>query len=722
MNIIFEDTSKNHLIDIGKIDMAAAYGQLKEVSVTAFKPLVKQEIDRISYDVQADPESKANDALEMLRKLPLISVDGSDNIQLKGSLNFRIFINGKPSALMVNAPSEVLKAMPATSIQKIEIITVPPAKYDAEGITGIINIITYKRTDEGFNGSIFGRFNNVFGERGSLSFNLKEGKLAINSLFGLGHQPLKTTVGSSGLNNFSPGSDLTQKGQNVNGGSFNNGQTMLSYEIDSLNLLTAAVDFINRKFIQNTFRFSQLSDSPDSTIQSYQLNNFGNNSIGALDLGVGYQFGFKKNKSELLNLSYLYAFASNIQDNALMLSDQFNYSGTDYDQQNTTNAKEQTVQLDFVLPVQNLIIESGAKTIIRNNYSNFGEENFNLTIGQYISDSSLTNQFSYHQDIYSLYGSGQLKWNTLTFKAGLRLEKTLINSSFSSGNSAPARHYINLLPAISIQRNLERKGSITLGYAERILRPVLQQVNPFVDRSNPELIVTGNPGLSPVLNHIIELSYNRFAKAPVNVNLNYTFSNNTIQKVTSLLSDTLTETTWLNVGKNQSAGINLGTGYPVTAKLYFSINAQLSYLWLTGFYNAELYRNEGKQGNVYAYSKYYFAHDVVATINFGYASGTIFLQGKSSDYIYTSLNIIKDFLKKRATFSFTFYNPFQLYNIYSTYSKTPDFLQSSFTQNYYRMIRLALNFKFGHLNGTMPSNHKTIKNDDLPENKNNENQ
>ena len=190
INILGADSAKKWLLDIGKVAMTAISGQLKEVSVIAIKPLVKQEIDRISYDVQSDPESKANDALEMLRKLPMITVDGSDNIQLKGSSSFRIFINGKPSALMANDPSEVLKAMPAATIQKIEVITVPPAKYDAEGITGIINIITLKKSDQGFNGSIFGRYNNIFGERGSVSLNLKQGKLGLNAFFGLGHQPL----------------------------------------------------------------------------------------------------------------------------------------------------------------------------------------------------------------------------------------------------------------------------------------------------------------------------------------------------------------------------------------------------------------------------------------------------------------------------------------------------------------------------------------------------
>ncbi|HJP64549.1 MAG TPA: carboxypeptidase regulatory-like domain-containing protein, partial [Mucilaginibacter sp.] len=148
-------------INVGKVTLFATSKQLQDVSITAVKPLVKQEIDRISYDVQADPETKTQNVLDMLRKVPLVTVDASDNIQLKGSGNYKILINGKPSSLVAHNPSDVFKSMPASSIQKIEVITTPPAKYDAEGLTGIINIITNKKVDQGYNGNINLRENTI---------------------------------------------------------------------------------------------------------------------------------------------------------------------------------------------------------------------------------------------------------------------------------------------------------------------------------------------------------------------------------------------------------------------------------------------------------------------------------------------------------------------------------------------------------------------------------
>src|ERR1700754_569996 len=149
--------------DAGKISLSASSKELKEVTITAVKPVMKQEVDRLTYDVTADPESKAVSALDMMRKVPLLSVDGDDKIRLKGSGNYKILINGKESALMAKNPSDVLKAMPATNIEKIEVITTPPAKYDAEGLTGIINIITKKNADQGYNIGLNTRFNSVFG-------------------------------------------------------------------------------------------------------------------------------------------------------------------------------------------------------------------------------------------------------------------------------------------------------------------------------------------------------------------------------------------------------------------------------------------------------------------------------------------------------------------------------------------------------------------------------
>ena len=222
-------------LDLRKINLAASGNQLKEVSVTATRPILKQEVDRIAYDVQADPENKSLTALDMIRKVPMLSVDATDNIKLKGNTNYKILINGKESAMIARNPSDVLKAMPATNIEKIEVITTPPAKYDAEGLAGIINIITKKNADQGYNGSINTRYNTVYGSGVNLNATLKQGKFGLNGYVGYNQQKQQNTAYNNISNTFSPvRSFLTQNGNRLQKGDNLYGNAELSYEIDTL--------------------------------------------------------------------------------------------------------------------------------------------------------------------------------------------------------------------------------------------------------------------------------------------------------------------------------------------------------------------------------------------------------------------------------------------------------------------------------------------------------
>jgi len=149
-------------MELGKILMTADSKALGEVMVLAAKPLVKVDLDKISYDTKSDPESQSSTVLDMMKKVPLLTVDGDDKIQLKGASNFKIYMNGKASGMMTNNPSQVLKSMPATSVKSIEVITEPGAKYDAEGIGGIINIVT-DHSLNGLTGNVQARANTLGG-------------------------------------------------------------------------------------------------------------------------------------------------------------------------------------------------------------------------------------------------------------------------------------------------------------------------------------------------------------------------------------------------------------------------------------------------------------------------------------------------------------------------------------------------------------------------------
>ena len=605
--------------------------------------------------------------------------------------------------------------MPATNIEKIEVITTPPAKYDAEGLAGIINIITKKNVDQGYNIGINGRYNTVWGPGININGTLKQGKFGLSAFAGYNVHLEQTTGFGNTQTFFADNSVLSQNGTNTFSGHHNYGDAELSYEIDSLNLLTGSIEIYNGTNNQSSNQFSNMLDSNSSIEQKYHLMNAGNSSFEGLDAALNYQLGFKKDKNRLLTLSYKYSYSPNKQFNNNSFSDTINYQQPGYKQYNNAGNKEHTVQLDYVHPFKKLTLEAGGKAIIRNNFSDFQTNNYNDTIKDYVLNPSQSNDFNYHQDIYSLYNSYQLKWDKWTAKGGLRLEHTTINADFVSVGSSVDQNYNNLIPSISIQRNF-KSSSINFGYTDRISRPGIYQLNPFVDQSNPKFISTGNPDLKPELNHSLELNYSNFAKSSVNIGLGYSFSKNAIQNVTSLqidntmnnTGDTVTLTTYQNLGSNSRLGLNFNTNFTIIKDLTVSLNGQAAHVWLKGTYNGQLYHNDGYTGNAFFNAGYKFGAGYRFGIDAGIFSGDVNLQGKSSGFIFTSYVLSKTFLDKKATISLVSNNPYSKFFTFRSHTTTPDFYQSSFNQYPYRTFAIRFNFKFGKLNSDIKRNQRGI--------------
>jgi outer membrane receptor for ferrienterochelin and colicin len=708
-------------LNIGKVFLSASSSELKEVSVTAARPLMKQEVDRISYDIQADPDSKALSVLDMMRKVPLLSVDGNDNIQLKGSGNYKILINGKESALVAKNPSDILKSMPATNIEKIEVITTPPAKYDAEGLAGIINIITKRNADQGYNIGLNTRFNSVFGAGYNLNGTLKEGKFGMSFFGGFGSNgDLTNTLGST-ENIFASKTDIMQAGTTNQKGNFHYGGTELSYEIDTLNLLTASIDLFGNNQNQNSRQLSN-TDSLNIEKQAYTLQNTGNGSFTGFDAALNYQLGFKKSKDRLLTFSYKYSYSPNKQFNDNLFSGRFNYPLAlfpDYQQYNNAGNKDHTIQVDYASPLtKEVSIEAGAKAILRNNYSNYHVDDRDTTTQQYVTNGNQTNDFNYHQDIYSLYNSYQLKMDKWTGKAGLRLEHTALSADFISAGVTTAPSYSNLIPSVSIQRSF-KTSSINFGFTQRIQRPGIFQLNPFIDRSNPTFVNTGNPALKPELDNTFELTYSNFTKNSINIGLDYAFSNNSIQNVSSLhvenagnKMDTVTYTTFENLGTNRTLGLNINTNMNITKQFTLSLNGRVNHVWLSGTFNGSMYHNDGFTGNAFGNLRYRFNNGFALALNAGYFSGNVNLQGKSSDFIFNQYLFSKEFFKKKMTIVLVANNPYTKYNTFRSTINAADFYQTSFNQNYYRSFAVRFNFRIGKLNSDIKKNEHGISNDD----------
>jgi hypothetical protein len=709
-------------VNTGKVLLGVSKNQLKEVAVTTVRPIMKQEVDRISYDVQADPESKALTGLDMMRKVPLLSVDANDNIKMKGSGNYKILVNGKESALMAKSPSDILKAMPADNIQKIEVITTPPAKYDAEGLTGIINIITKKNADQGYNATISGRYNSVYGPGLYGRASVKQGKFGASVFVGVNHNNGFTAANSNTQTIFG-GQSIMQNGYGHN--QYHNifSSAELSYEIDTLNLLTASLETYNGTNNQYGNQFSKTLNNDGSLNQQYNQNSSSLNENHALDATINYQLGFKRNKDQLLTLSYKFSYSPNTSNSNNLFSQRLNDSVSqqpDFSQFNNAGERAHTVQVDYAQPFNEMVtIEVGAKAILRNDYSNFNRSDLDSTTNEYLPNPLYTDNFNYQQDVYSLYNSYQLKLDKWTGKAGLRIEHTTVNGDFTSVNTTVHQSYNNLIPSVSLQRSF-KTSSINFGFTQRIQRPGIYQLNPFVDNSNPKFISTGNPNLRPELNNNFEFTFSRFANNSFTAGLSYQFSNNAIQNVSSLqadstannVRDTVTKTTYQNLGSNHTVGLNVNTNLTLTKKLTLSLDGFVSNIWLRGTYNGQFYQNSGIIGNAFANLGYKFDGGYRFGVDAGFFSGDVTLQGRSSSFIYNSFVLTKEFLKKSATLSLVANNPERKYHDNTSTTKTTDYYQASLNQDPYRTFAVRFSYKFGKLNSEIKKNQHGINNDD----------
>jgi outer membrane receptor protein involved in Fe transport len=704
--------------NLGQLLMRVSSTQLKEVTVTHVKPLMKREVDRISYDVQADPENKVITVLDMMRRVPLLSVDATDNVKLQGNTNYKILINGKPSALIARNPADVFRSMPASNIQKIEVITTPPAKYDAEGLAGIINIITKKDIEQGYNGSINTRYSNIWGPGVNLNLTMKQGKFGIGGYAGYNKRN-KVTTGFSNINQSSTSastndpnyefSDLRQSGTNTNKGNYTYANTELTYEADSLNLLTGTFEYYGGKGSSDRDLLSNLSSTNTRNSNSYRSYSDIDSKDKGFGAGLNYQLGFKRNKEQLLTGSYKYNYSATNQFNDIEFVERVNYTNPNYRQYNTSGSKEHTLQLDYVQPQKKLTIEAGAKAIFRTNYSDSYNQVLSNT-AQYITDPAQINNFDYQQNVYSLYNSYQLKFNDKwVAKGGLRLEHTTVNA-----NEGVDQQYANLIPSISIQRTF-KTSSLNLAYTDRIQRPGIWQLNPFINSQNPNLINVGNPDLQAVVSHGVEFNYSNFKKGSINLGLNYKFANNTVENVTVIDPATAVSiSTFQNVGANKRLGIDLNVNYPLfNNKFNFNLNSQLVRVWLRGYVNNVLFNTRGFQGHTFAGTTYKFDNGYRLGLNFDFDSRYVLLQGRDNYWVGYAASASKEFWDKKATFSVYINTPFQKFRTIDNTIRTPTSYQLTLNDLFARNINFSFNYKFGKLNSELKKNKRGISNDDV---------
>ncbi|MDH6391561.1 outer membrane receptor for ferrienterochelin and colicin [Parabacteroides sp. PFB2-12] len=710
------DKTKN----LGIVYMTENTQQLEQVTVTAQKPLVKVDIDKITYSMEEDPESKVNNTLDMLRKVPMITIDGDDKIQLKGSSNFKIYMDGKPSNLLSNNPSEVLKSIPASSVKDIEVITDPGAKYDAEGVGGIINIITYKNSRlQGITGTV--RVNasdqGSFGGGGYAS--AKVGNLGITANFNYSQQNSPWSENESEQLNLVNDDkyQLLGKGRNKNKGPFMYGYLEASYEIDSLNLVSVSANIfdVNMKNIsESQYNLFNKSGNPVYDYERYSETRF---KQGSTDLSVDYQRSTRK-KDELFTLSYRFSDSPYDSESYTELRNVNNYDMTNmYPMSilNDASTTEHTGQIDYTTPLfKGHTFEGGVKYINRQSRSETDR------IINKVSTEAANSDFRHTQHIYSGYLGYTMRIKKVGIKAGIRAEGTALDVAYKKD---PTRnfdtHYFDIVPNATLSYQLGMTQQLRLGYNMRIYRPGIWYLNPYVNDSNPEHISYGNPNLDSEKSHSINLNYSYFAqKFNMNASFSHSFVNNSIESYTIVDPENSKRliTTYDNIGHQSRTGGYVYASWNPIALLRIYVNAGLNYVDMesVGIGNDQNKRlsNNGFSGNVSGGGQVTLPKDFRINVNGYYSSPWVSLQGEGSGYYYVAFSASKDFLKKKLTVSVSAQNPFW---------KTIDMKNTSIDSTFesrntnYRIARsfsISASYRFGSLKEQIKKVRRGISNDD----------
>ena len=734
----FTASQGEKLIDFGTMLVSDASNELGQIEVVAQKPLVKADVDKIEYNIQDDPDSQSNSLLEMLRKVPLVTVDGEDNIKVNGSSSFKVYVNGRPNNMMSNNPTEVLKSMPANSIKHIEVITNPGPKYDAEGVGGILNIVTVGSGMEGYTATFSGNVSNN-GGGGSLFSTVQKGKLTVSARYNYDYskQPKSHSGGTrttlpERLTEHS--SDVLYENSNKGNHRFHAGSLEASYEIDTLRLVSMSFGLWGGGY-RGDRDGHQLGSHP-SLGELYEYATVGRtkNSWFSIDGGIDYQRLFHT-KNRMLTFSYKINtnpstsddYTDYVNKTAVPEWEDFIHRLTNLHTDGKQHTTEHTFQVDYTTPIGKLhTIEGGVKYILRDNAADNDryEQTSDSPEADYAFDEEYSSHYKHQNDILAAYLGYGLKWKKLSGRLGLRYEFTHQEVKYLLGKGEDFQKDFNdLVPSASIGYQLTDLSNLRLGYNMRIYRPGIWYLNPYLDDSNPSNLSQGNPNLNSEKSHNLNLSYSNFTqKFNLNVGIHYSFTNNSIEHVNTLMQDTeipglqnptgkeVLYSTYYNMGKNRTVGLNGYINWNATSntRLYLNING--SYVYIKG---AENLKNDGWTMFAFGGIQQTLPKDWRISLNLMGQTPWIMLQGKGSRFFDYSLSVNKSFLKKRLTLSAYASNFFKKYKRNSLHLEDVNFVQDSYNRYTRQRFGFSISYRIGELKASVKKATRSISNDDV---------
>lgn len=674
-------------VDLGRVQLASAVEEIDEAVVVADRPTMTYKIDKKVINVSQQHTSASGTAVEILETIPSVTVDIEGNVSLRGSQSFTVLIDGKPTVL---EPSDALSQIPASAIENIEVITNPSAKYDPDGTSGIINIITKKNKLQGFNGIL--NLNAGMYERygGDFLLNFRKEKfnfyvgadLNNRGMFGSRESENRTITRN-------PLGDTTS--YILSDGDFNRGGLSYSirggfdYNLNARNSISLEARYGDRNWSSdNTVNFNEFTD-PVTTNNTYTSDEFSERGGSYYSLNLSYTHKFMKKGHELYSL--------------------INYSNRDFEEESVNELIDNNnlivfgqravesgpsqplrYQLDYTLPLRTKDrFEAGYQARFSDNDEIAELYLYNPVSEQYEFDNTYSNNSNYKRSIHSLYSTYSGELGDFGYQGGLRAEYTYRDITVQQANLDPESFTIDrwdLFPTVHMSYNIPKDQQLMASYTRRIERPRGWYLEPFITWSDAYNVRQGNPGLQPEYIDSYELSYlNKFEKNSLSIEAYYRITNNKIERIRSVYDDNVFLSTFANVGKDYSLGIE--TMFGVDPFKWWHLD-------LMG--NIYDYRVEGELlGRDFSTSSFNWSARFNNTIKLGkstrvqlngmYNSPTITAQGERDGFFMTNLAVRQSFLKNQLAATVQVRDLFGTMKHSSTYSDDDFYSYSYFSPN-----------------------------------------
>ena len=699
-----EITAAGSAIDLGEILLENDAETLESSSVSALRTLVKIGADRLSYDVEHDIDAKSLTALDLLRKVPMVTVDAQDNITVNGSSSFKVYVDGRPNQMLSNNPSQMFKVMPASSIKSIEVVTNPGAKYDAEGAGGILDIKTMSGSassvvQDGVYGTVMGGMDTRGRMNGGVSINAQKGKWT----FGANINGMRENYG--GVEDFSHYSyetsstviDSRSVSANKQGGVISS--LSVSFEPDSLNLFTASAGF--NRFAHNSTVTGARTDYivAGEYAGGYDHDAISSGSWNFANASVDWQHTFAGKRDKTLTVSYQFSGTPMTSDGANSLR----YDDGRQEERTSTSRDmnaEHTLQTDFTSTVgNNQTLSTGLKYIFRHNSA---DDAFNGTPSIY----------DYYNHIGAAYAEYTATIKQFVLTAGLRYEHTIQKVDYDLSDKNFNINYGNLVPNASVQWNLSQAGNLSLSYNMRIRRPGILSLNPYVEQLLPTEKTYGNPDVRAQKNHRISFGYNLATpKLVLSVKATEQFGRDGISEY-SFYEDGVLNNTYGNIVNSTTSGVDLYANYNITSKTRIYVNGDVDYT----VYKSDVLgqRNQGWGMGMFAGCQTSIFWDMRLSLNTFIRGRDYSLQGWSKGMQFGMIGLTKTFLDEKLSVSLQGISPLSFGKLeIQEYSWGEGWNSDNLIKIPVKSIGFNISYTFGQMRGPAKSVRHTIHNDDV---------